>query len=102
MRRIRGLTVAAPLKRLVLGRMVAATWYPRPNGRGPIEAVRRPAAVTATVLCIRGLTVAAPLKLITRARIGYSLRRIRGLTVAAPLKRAAWAPIAAWAAVSAA
>ena len=45
---IRDLTVAAPLKPLT---------YPRPNGRGPIEAGRRRLAGRP----IRDLTVAAPL-----------------------------------------
>ena len=59
---IRDLTVAAPLKHHIYIRAQKnPTSYPRPDGRGPIEAGRA-AAATVKGCAIRDLTVAAPLK----------------------------------------
>ena len=60
--------------------------YPRPDGRGPIEATP-PSNTLSRIPAIRDLTVAAPLKL---GHGGLGRRHtcpIRDLTVAAPLKR---------------
>ena len=84
---IRDLTVAAPLKhwnRCHPDRL-GGNNYPRPDGRGPIEATPS-AARAGSGTAIRDLTVAAPLKqtaLLMGKRLGFT---IRDLTVAAPLK----------------
>ena len=62
--------------------------YPRPDGRGPIEAV----GIVGAAGCpsaIRDLTVAAPLKQLPGRQVAHTpFLTIRDLTVAAPLKRA--------------
>ena len=72
-RAIRDLTVAAPLKQVVSLAVPAGplmrTCYPRPDGRGPIEALRKRPRKRAMYVPIRDLTVAAPLKpCVTRVR----------------------------------
>ena len=90
---IRDLTVAAPLKRGAnRTRSTPSTrGYPRPDGRGPIEALLSSIYARQTRLAstIRDLTVAAPLKRPTSLPgvIVTVTPAIRDLTVAAPLKR---------------
>ena len=86
---IRDLTVAAPLKPTIRrhDRRIRLC-YPRPDGRGPIEARRLPTYWPSAFSSIRDLTVAAPLKPIARRASGRGSQTIRDLTVAAPLKPA--------------
>src|SRR5581483_2295174 len=80
-------TVAAPLKhdRLDRGRG-RLQLFPRPDGRGPIEAPCWPCAAVYT-RGFRDRTVAAPLKRARQvAQPALALLRFRDRTVAAPLK----------------
>ena len=63
------------------------TSYPRPDGRGPIEACAECLRACDEPLAIRDLTVAAPLKLRNDGVVQVRWLSIRDLTVAAPLKR---------------
>ena len=61
---IRDLTVAAPLKHdQIVQRSDGPVAYPRPDGRGPIEARTSWTSTWGSRSPIRDLTVAAPLKL---------------------------------------
>ena len=91
---IRVLTGAAPLKLCDVRRepRSARIGYPRPHGRGPIEAGDRTRTATRCPSSIRVLTGAAPLKRYLLHRIDAVHFPIRVLTGAAPLKRHREAP----------
>ena len=85
---IRDLTVAAPLKPGDhLPRRLGARGYPRPDGRGPIEAPTSLSSPSVSCGTIRDLTVAGPIEATSSGcQRTSSGGTIRDLTVAAPLK----------------